>query len=432
MADFKSEWQKYFNNIIGTKSDVVGTYNGKPVYSIPTGLSTITTKRENGDYYLKSDGSIGTWKNAEQGNNILGSIASVASGGLTDVLQGEAPLSGAGTVVQSVLNPLSVSIPGAIEGIKNGDYSSALQYLVDPITEPGIDSLARGSGDVIESAVPGISPYYRTLGSLVGTVVAPGWGTLAGYEVGNKMAGGTADQALKGGAIIGATSAAGSYLNELLSPAISSTSPAYEAAAINGPGSVANSAGLGSYILDPSLAADITGNVSSSLADLSSLSSAAGVSSVLPLGEVSSLAPTGATNTLEDLMTNAVEGINKTPQITPDPTLSAPIEQVAPMTTPSPEFSTTMMPDTSPTSMADIVEGGKDIARTGLKGYSAYNKGKQLYNLFNQGNSGTPQQQAQYQAPTTNTSTINVPVGATPTLGDLMNKKNSAFGAVLV
>jgi hypothetical protein len=213
------------DKLIGTPSTVVSTYNDKPVYSIPTGLSVLATDREDGDYYLTADGSIGIWKNAEKGGiNPLDAFASIATAGISDAAQGENPGAGlgkAGEYGMAIFNPAISSGANIAEGIKTGDYGKAIENLVDPITEPGLDMVARGSGEALMDVVPELVPYAPAIGAAIGGVAGNVPGALAGYELGNKIAGGSHTQALVGGATIGATAGLGS----VVSPYISSVMP---------------------------------------------------------------------------------------------------------------------------------------------------------------------------------------------------------------
>jgi hypothetical protein len=159
-------------------------------------------------------------KKAQDNPGIGGGIASLFTGGLSDVVQGKAPGSGLGNLspVMNFMNPGLVSGYGVIDNLKKGDWAKALNYAIDPVTEPGIDYLATKSGEGIEKLVPGFTQYGPALGALIGTAVAPGYGTLAGYELGNKIKGGSALEGVIGGATIGATYG----LSSLLSPYLSS------------------------------------------------------------------------------------------------------------------------------------------------------------------------------------------------------------------
>lgn len=163
----------------------------------------------------------------------LDAVASVLTGGISDVLQGNAPGSALGSdfakYVMPFVNPVAVSAYGVYQAIEDDDWAKAIQYAVDPITEPGIDVLARKTGAELNRAIPGIADYYRPIGTLVGTAVAPGWGTLAGYELTNKMAQGSANEALIGGAAIGASAGLGSLLSSAGSSAPIYTSTDYGA-----------------------------------------------------------------------------------------------------------------------------------------------------------------------------------------------------------
>lgn len=350
-------------------------------------------------------------------------ILSVATGGLSDVIEGKpagAALGGDWSEkIMPYINPGAVSAHGAIEGIKNDDWASAAQYMVDPITEPGIDTFARGSGKAIGNAVPELVPYFNTLGSLIGTVVAPGWGTLAGYEVGNKMTGGargispeqTAEQGIKGGAIIGATSLAGSLANSALAPSTPVGQVATEGAT-----STAENAIQGAEPIINDVA-DIATQQAAQNANLSvepALSAA---------GDLSS-APVGATDTLEQMIQNTVEGSTNVPtQLTADP---IPLGEVVSNTSGT-------IADQSPSLSTDLLEGAKTVGR-GLKaGYGLYKNAKQAYDIIDSlSNLGDTQSISAVTAPRISQSSA--PVGSIDedTLGELMRiKGNKNYGAVL-
>ena len=175
--------------------------------------------------YTPEQKALRAWSNAKQAadkeRSAFGSgIASLFTGGLSDVVQGKSPGSGLGNLspVMNFMNPGLVSGYGVIDNLKKGDWAKALNYAIDPVTEPGIDYLATKSGQGIEKLVPGFTQYGPALGALIGTAIAPGYGTLAGYELGNKIKGGSALEGVIGGATIGATYG----LSSLLSPYLSS------------------------------------------------------------------------------------------------------------------------------------------------------------------------------------------------------------------
>lgn len=175
--------------------------------------------------YTPEQKALRAWSNAKQAadreNSAFGSgIASLFTGGLSDVVQGKAPGSGLGNLspVMNFMNPGLVSGYGVVDNLKEGNWAKALNYAVDPVTEPGIDWLATSSGKQLEKLVPGVTQLGPTLGALIGTAIAPGYGTLAGYELGNKIKGGSALEGVIGGGAIGATYG----LSSLLSPYLSS------------------------------------------------------------------------------------------------------------------------------------------------------------------------------------------------------------------
>jgi len=214
-------------DMFGTLTSMpMGYYNDKPVYW------SGTTERGGGvpvgeNYYGVDSSGNYTTNTASKAKTTFGeSLASALSGGITDALSGDAPGSSIGAdfakYVMPIVNPGVVSGYGVVDSLENGDWAKAINYLVDPVTEPGIDMLARGSGDVIGQVSPEIQKLAPVLGTVIGTVAGGPWGALAGYEIGNKIAGGSAEQGIYGGAAIGATAGAGSLLSGALSGTVSS------------------------------------------------------------------------------------------------------------------------------------------------------------------------------------------------------------------
>lgn len=193
----------------------VGTYGGfeRLPSSLQTQIWDSSTEEE------QALAKFAAARKAEDNPGIGGAISSLFTGGLSDVVQGNAPGSGLGNLspIMSFMNPGLVSGYGVIDNLKEGNWAKALNYAIDPITEPGIDYLATASGKQLEKLVPGVTQYGPTLGALIGTAIAPGYGTLAGFELGNKIKGGSALDGVLGGAAIGATYG----LSSLLSPYLS-------------------------------------------------------------------------------------------------------------------------------------------------------------------------------------------------------------------
>jgi hypothetical protein len=173
-----------------------------------------------GTYYLDDQGKLqrqdaGTdhWTRPSESNGLLGDIANLATGGAYGAVTGDY---GIMKDIMPFVNPGVVSAKGVYDGLINGDYASALQYAVDPVTEPGIDTLARGSGEVIYDAVPEIKPYVKPVVTTVAGAIAP-WAAVPAYALTSKMEGSEAKDAVIGGATIGATIGAGSLLSNLSS-----------------------------------------------------------------------------------------------------------------------------------------------------------------------------------------------------------------------
>jgi len=147
------------------------------------------------------------------------SVASVLTGGISDVIQGDAPFSSLGEDVSKYVapfvSPLAYSTHAIVKGIENDDWGKVINYIVDPITEPGIDTFSRKLGDETERAIPGfqktVSQINAPIAGLMSVAGVPPWITLASYEVANKISGGSPEQGLIGGAAIGASALAQPY-----------------------------------------------------------------------------------------------------------------------------------------------------------------------------------------------------------------------------
>jgi hypothetical protein len=202
------------------EAKLLGYYNDLPVYG--GGYLGVGSFNGNdpyfGTYYNIDDKGNVTTKESKQytGSGAFDGFLSIATGGWSDVINGNAPLSSvsadAAKWVGPFANPGAVSAHGVDKGAKTGDWASALQYAVDPITEPGIDILARESGEEIGEVSPELRAAAPAIGSLVGSYFGGPAGLLGGYELGNKIAGGSSEQGVIGGAAIGASLGAGSLV----------------------------------------------------------------------------------------------------------------------------------------------------------------------------------------------------------------------------
>jgi hypothetical protein len=155
-------------------------------------------------------------------------MLSLGTGGVSDIAQGKAPGSSLGdwSLFTDVFNPAFASAYGTVDSLKEGNWAKALNYAVDPVTEPGLDKIATTSGKQLEKLVPGVTQWGPTVGALIGTIASPvpGVGTIAGYELGNKIKGGSELEGLIGGAAIGATYGLSDLLSPYISPYISGIS----------------------------------------------------------------------------------------------------------------------------------------------------------------------------------------------------------------
>jgi len=190
------------------KSMQVGYKDGLPVYT-DDGLG-------NGfvygwHYNYTPDGKLVKDYSEPSNNSGIGRITQgFLSGGLSEVAGDKF-----NKYAMPFLNPGAVAGKGVADSLKSGDWASAAQYMADPVTEPGIDLLARKSGEEIYKAVPEIKPYVKPVATTIASLYAP-WAGLAAYELTNKMEGGSAQQGVVGGAAIGATAGLTSGISNYL------------------------------------------------------------------------------------------------------------------------------------------------------------------------------------------------------------------------
>ena len=229
-------------------SKEIGTYNNKPLYSIPTGFGILGTKREDGDYYLKPDGSIGTWKNVVRDNDLLSAFISVATGGISDMVQGD-PMFGAfnqalydkGVIGSDGLKLLNVAsglggsmltfglsdlTAGINKGLETGDVWAGIDRSIDP--GGSVDYVTRGLGDIIYSISPEISQYLSEAGTAIGgaigsyvPVIGTGVGAAIGSGIGSKLESGNRDYDYGGDFLNAGTSYLGGSAVQGIAPAVS-------------------------------------------------------------------------------------------------------------------------------------------------------------------------------------------------------------------
>jgi hypothetical protein len=145
---------------------------------------------------------------------IGGGIASLFTGGLSDVVQGNM----AGTAINelgpwaSVINPISAALTAHTGGLfdigmgldkagkTDGSFLDKFGAFADRSMDPmgAVDTVTRYIGDGIYAVVPSVSPYLEKAGTLIGGVIGsaylPGIGTAggaaAGSGIGNKLGSG--------------------------------------------------------------------------------------------------------------------------------------------------------------------------------------------------------------------------------------------------
>jgi len=261
------------------KDVIVGYYNG-----IPVTTNQVIGNLQN-SYYIGTDNKLHFIPYEEDDSGFFSQLASIATGGLSDVISGNAPgasLGSVGTLAGAVFNPALASGQNILEGIQNEDYGKIINNLVDPITEPGIDTASRLIGSATESIIPGFQSTVNTINPYVAGIMsaagAPPWMTLAAYEAANKVAGGSAEQGLVGGASIGASALVPNvydYVSSGLSPYIgegasSVAAGAASGAAKSGASAIANAIQTGDWSKVPlqTLLGGAVGGVKSGVSEL--------------------------------------------------------------------------------------------------------------------------------------------------------------------
>lgn len=375
-------------------------------------------------------------------------IASIATGGLSDLVEGDMPLSGSveGTAEALGLDKAttrwlkdinSQTLTGgfdqpykAYQAATSGDGKVDIWKGIDRLVDPAgtIDYSLRQTGDVIYDVAPGVTPYLKTAGTTLGGIIGsyiPVIGTAAGAAIGSgigsKLTSGTRQESygkdfLDAGIAYGSVKAAGA-LNEALAPA-SAVAEGFSSAA-------PEITSHGGFIYDN--AGNIIGEVDFSgakeLFDYPIIQSGAAVSSGLESQQNPDV-PTGSTDTLESMIKNTVEGSGNTPsQVTTDP-----IPQSGNI-----QNTSTTIPDQSSNASSDLLEGAKTAGRGLKKAYDIYGMGKRAYNIIDSiSNLGDTQSISAISAPQVSQSSI--PVGSLDedSLGELMRTKgNKHYGAVL-
>ncbi len=218
--------------IVGKPSAIVGTYNNSPVYSPPTGLSFFNDSNDYAsNYILKPDGTIGTLP-LSTGGGLLDTIASVATGGISDVLSGNTLGAGTlegindivpeGTLVGQLLPSMLLPVQSMVSDIKNvaesdGTLLEKIAGIGDEIFDPTsmVNYTLEGAGDALipSSLKPYVQPVATGVGALFGPV-----GAAIGAGVGSHLGGNESSLEAQLGA---GTAYAGGALTNEISPLVS-------------------------------------------------------------------------------------------------------------------------------------------------------------------------------------------------------------------
>ena len=115
-------------------------------------------------------------------------VASILTGGISDVIQGNAPGTGLGNFAP-VMNIINPGITAGWQATHAKDAWDFIDAVFDPITGQGVNAIAGWTNQVLKEVAPEILPYATTLGTTLGTIIGGPIGAAAGYGIGSKIAG---------------------------------------------------------------------------------------------------------------------------------------------------------------------------------------------------------------------------------------------------
>ena len=124
----------------------------------------------------------------DTGGGFMDAVASIFSGGLHDVVKGDAPGTGLGNFAP-VMNIINPGITAGWQATHAKDAWDFIDAVFDPITGQGINAIAGWTNQVLKEVAPEILPYATTLGTTLGTIIGGPIGAAAGYGIGSKIAG---------------------------------------------------------------------------------------------------------------------------------------------------------------------------------------------------------------------------------------------------
>jgi len=304
------------------------------------------------------------------------------------------------------------------QGAEEGDWYSVAHNALSfsPMIDTGINNVGRKANEWTDGeAGKVVSVAGPTIGGIIGGAYGGPWGGVGGAMIGKQFAGRfnnlPEEDIQHGTALTGAVGAASVGAGELLSGL----------ATLNTYGE--GLAKAGSTAFDSSAAPAVSG----------------GAVNFAPAGAGSLADSVQNPTTLDGIMEKlSVSGSGDVAMNTPQiPSTDVPLEQLAPEATPSPQFSASALPDSSPAQSimpdyGEIAKGANTAFKTAKQAYGLYNQGNKLYNIYKM---LTTDYDALY--PTAQQPQFQVPVG-TPQIGNNFSnmptseKDRRAWGTVLV
>lgn len=186
-------------------------------------LDYINKTGQNPGFY--NGGSVAGMVTDQPGRGYWGwdDFASIFSGGLYDLFQGDMPFtqaysSTAGNFLSQILFPGSFSQTLAAINkymTTEGGTWESLAAAIDRWIDPGgvVDWSTRTSGEQMPESLRAIAPQ---VGAIIGSLIYPGYGTAAGYGIGAKIQGQAYRQSFQGAGISLAASQVSSSVNDYI------------------------------------------------------------------------------------------------------------------------------------------------------------------------------------------------------------------------
>lgn len=153
------------------------------------------------------------------------SVASILTGGVSDLVQGNSMFQGAKELYQKTpqlhwVVPYISTAYNLSEAIKNKDWGQGIDTILDSPQFGSIDYITRK--DVSRTVPKSVKPYAKTLGTTIGSIWGP-IGASAGYGIGSKINEEDYGKSLVGAGTVLAASYAAPYVSNALNGGVAGT-----------------------------------------------------------------------------------------------------------------------------------------------------------------------------------------------------------------